>query len=136
MFEIRGLDARTSSGRIKNFNYRVKPSSVNAILCPNVTFLDELLSVLQNESYVTAGEILLDGKNYYKEIENNRVQVIFDFNALYDNLSVADNIMLKRKGFFRRNQEMKSIKSSRKRLAFILKEIQRREICQRNRKRL
>ncbi|WP_417091136.1 histidine kinase dimerization/phosphoacceptor domain -containing protein [Marvinbryantia sp.] len=114
MFEIRGLDARTSSGRIKNFNYRVKPSSVNAILCPNVTFLDELLSVLQNESYVTAGEILLDGKNYYKEIENNRVQVIFDFNALYDNLSVADNIMLNRKGFFcfpkkPRNEEYKKL---------------------------
>ena len=61
MLELRRVSAATQSGRIKDINAQFEKLGVNALLCPNATFLDELLSTFLGEQPLTDGQILLDG---------------------------------------------------------------------------
>ena len=49
MLELRRVSAATQSGRIKDINAQFEKLGVNALLCPNATFLDELLSTFLGE---------------------------------------------------------------------------------------
>ena len=53
MLELRRVFAATQSGRIKDINAQFEKLGVNALLCPNATFLDELLSTFLGEQPLT-----------------------------------------------------------------------------------
>lgn len=93
MLELRRVSAATQSGRIKDINAQFEKLGVNALLCPNATFLDELLSTFLGEQPLTDGQILLDGEDYFRLVRGGEVQLIIGQDTLFPNLTAQDNVL-------------------------------------------
>ncbi len=100
MFSIDHLCAKTPSGRIQNISFQLDRPEVHAILCPNVTFLDELVKVFLDKRLITSGSIQLDGRDFYQAAADGSVQMISGVDSLYNSLSVIDNIFINERKFF------------------------------------
>ena len=100
MLELRRVSAATQSGRIKDINAQFEKLGVNALLCPNATFLDELLSTFLGEQPLTDGQILLDGEDYFRLVRGGEVQLIIGQDTLFPNLTAQDNVLFSEEPFF------------------------------------
>ena len=100
MLELRRVSAATQSGRIKDINAQFEKLGVNALLCPNATFLDELLSTFFGEQPLTDGQILLDGEDYFRLVRGGEVQLIIGQDTLFPNLTAQDNVLFSEEPFF------------------------------------
>lgn len=100
MLELRRVSAATQSGRIKDINAQFEKLGVNALLCPNATFLDELLSTFLGEQPLTDGQSLLDGEDYFRLVRGGEVQLIIGQDTLFPNLTAQDNVLFSEEPFF------------------------------------
>ncbi len=100
MLELKQVSAATQSGRIKDINVQFEKLGVNALLCPNATFLDELLSTFLGDQPLTGGHILLDGEDYFKLVRNGDIQLIIGPDTLFPNLTAQDNVLFSEASFF------------------------------------
>ncbi|BCZ27807.1 hypothetical protein EUBC25_18940 [Claveliimonas bilis] len=94
MFFMNHIEGRAGNTQVHDVSLSVEDSQVQAVLCPNIDTIDELVHILHEKNAVSQGSMTLDDMDYYCARQEDKVAFVTRKNNLYPNLTVAENIVM------------------------------------------
>jgi len=92
MFSIDHVNGQGNNSRIKDFSFQIEKPVIHALLCPSISFLDELMNILLHDELITSGRILINNLDYFSQMNDREVQFITGDDLLHSNLSILENV--------------------------------------------